>query len=165
MEKNSVEEETVQSHNKFLRFLLKSPKTGEDTKTCWEDTAVSLKWLHASYFPWNWHGLYLQSYRLCNMIFLKINSWGLSLTTSDGTLLWIYRRLIGRSYIALARQDQYIGNIHSEVSDLDYFGICWSVAICNSYALWECLCVVEHESELCKSTCQTHLHQLGCDEL
>ena len=31
--------------------------------------------------------------------------------TRDGTLLWIYRRLIGRSYIALARQDQYIGNI------------------------------------------------------
>ena len=30
---------------------------------------------------------------------------------SAGTLLWIYRRLIGRSYIALARQDQYIGNI------------------------------------------------------
>ena len=32
-------------------------------------------------------------------------------STSAGTLLWIYRRLIGRSYIALARQDQYIGNI------------------------------------------------------
>ena len=29
---------------------------------------------------------------------------------SAGTLLWIYRRLIGRSYIALARQDQYIGS-------------------------------------------------------
>ena len=25
--------------------------------------------------------------------------------------MWIYRRLIGRSYIAFARQDQYIGNI------------------------------------------------------
>ena len=31
--------------------------------------------------------------------------------TSAGTLLWIYRRLISRSYIALAQQDQYIGNI------------------------------------------------------
>ena len=28
------------------------------------------------------------------------------LLSSAGTLLWIYRRLIGRSYIALARQDQ-----------------------------------------------------------
>ena len=27
-----------------------------------------------------------------------------------GTLLWIYRRLIGRSYIVFARQDQYIGS-------------------------------------------------------
>ena len=44
--------------------------------------------------------------------------------SSAGTLLWIYRRLIGRLYFALARQDQYIGNI----SDLDYFDICCSVA-------------------------------------
>ena len=34
-----------------------------------------------------------------------------SVSSSAGTLLWIYRRLIGRSYITLARQDQYIGNI------------------------------------------------------
>ena len=32
------------------------------------------------------------------------------LDTSAGILLWIYRRLIGRSYIALARQYQYIGS-------------------------------------------------------
>ena len=38
--------------------------------------------------------------------------------TSAGTLLWIYRRLIGRSYIALARQDQYIGNISDPLGRL-----------------------------------------------
>ena len=37
---------------------------------------------------------------------------------SAGTLLWIYRRLIGRSYIALARQDQYIGNILDPLRNL-----------------------------------------------
>ena len=35
---------------------------------------------------------------------------GGSVSISAGTLLWIYRRLIDRSYIALARQDQYIGS-------------------------------------------------------
>ena len=30
--------------------------------------------------------------------------------TSAGTLLWIYRRLIGRSYIVFAGQDKYIGS-------------------------------------------------------
>ena len=39
---------------------------------------------------------------------------------SDGTLLWIYRRLIGRSYIALARQDQYIGNISDPLGRLRF---------------------------------------------
>ena len=37
---------------------------------------------------------------------------------SAGTLLWIYRRLIGRSYIALAQQDQYIGNISDPLGRL-----------------------------------------------
>ena len=50
---------------------------------------------------------------------------------SAGTLLWILRRLIGRSYITLARQDKKstIYRIHSEDSDFDYFGICCSVAV------------------------------------
>ena len=42
------------------------------------------------------------------------------LVISDGTLLWIYRRLIGRSYIALARQDQYIGNISDPLGRLRF---------------------------------------------
>ena len=46
-----------------------------------------------------------------------------SVSTRAATLLWIYRRLIGRSYIVLVRQDQYITllwiyRIHSEGSDL-----------------------------------------------
>ena len=41
-----------------------------------------------------------------------------TLDSSAGTLLWIYRRLIGRSYIALARQDQYIGNISDSLGRL-----------------------------------------------
>ena len=54
---------------------------------------------------------------LCNKCFIK-SKWNIStdqeliyVHISAGTLLQIYRRLIGRSYIALARQDQYIGNI------------------------------------------------------
>ena len=43
--------------------------------------------------------------------------------TSAGTLLWIYRRLIGRSYIALARQDQYIGNILDPLEIIDIYGL------------------------------------------
>ena len=41
-----------------------------------------------------------------------------NMSTSDGTLLWIYRRLIGRSYIAFARQDQYIGNVSDPLGRL-----------------------------------------------
>ena len=43
-----------------------------------------------------------------------------SVSSSAGTLLWIYRRLIGRSYIALARQDQYIGNISDPLGRLRF---------------------------------------------
>ena len=55
-----------------------------------------------------------------SVIFLDCNH-DCSVFSSAKTLLWICRRLIGRSYIALAL-------IHSEDSDLDYFGICCSVA-------------------------------------
>ena len=45
---------------------------------------------------------------------------GIRVRISDGTLLWIYRRLIGKSYIALARQDQYIGNISDPLGRLRF---------------------------------------------
>ena len=45
--------------------------------------------------------------------------------SSAGTLLWIYRRLIGRSYITLARQDQYIGSTRET-----HILIIW-VFVCN----------------------------------
>ena len=57
-------------------------------------------------------------------------------TTSAGTLLWIYRRLIGRSYIALARQDQYIGNILDPLGR-PRFWLFW-------YLLQCCICICKH---------------------
>ena len=54
-------------------------------------------------------------------------------TNSAGTLLWIYQRLIGRSYIALARQDQYIGNISDPLGRLRS----WLF----SYLLQCCICI------------------------
>ena len=59
------------------------------------------------------------------------------ISISDGTLLWIYRRLIGRSYIALARQDQYIGNISDLLGRLRFW-LFWyllqcCICICNTF--------------------------------
>ena len=71
---------------------------------------------------------------LVNMIIIKCEKWQICIEISAGTLLWIYWRLIGRSYIALARQDKKstIYRIHSEDSDFDYFGICLQCCICIS---------------------------------
>ena len=43
---------------------LMSSQTDEVPKTYWGDTVVLPKWLNASYFLWNWHGVYLRQFRL-----------------------------------------------------------------------------------------------------
>ena len=55
-----------------------------------------------------------------------------SVSTRAATLLWIYRRLIGRSYITFARQDQYIGNISDPLGRLKFwlFWYLFAVLLC-----------------------------------
>ena len=58
---------------------------------------------------------------LVNMIIIKCEKWQICIEISAGTLLWIYQRLIGRSNITLARQDQYIGNISNSLRRLSNY--------------------------------------------